>query len=210
MGSTDDKKRLIVLARKGQLEGEDGFKHKLSELEKAEMTGPGDCGLDWCDKPYYRTALWEATWKNHDVIVKMLADKGATIDQADSEGRTPLHEAAFYGHIDLVDYLLEKGHPIDPKDNNGSTPLFRAVEGGRDTVIKKLLEKNAQINELDSKSLTVQHMAAFQGMPDMSEFLLFQGAWKNRFGVEGQGEQAVDKPTTSEAPAKDLAEAEQA
>jgi len=196
MVTTDDKKHLIVLARKGNMEGEEGFKHKITELEKNGLKGPGhDYGLDWSDKPFYRSALWEATWKNNEQIVKMLVEKNATVDFADFQGRTPLHEAAYYGHQNLVEYLLEKGHPIDPTDNFGATPLFRAVEGGRDEIIDELIKKSAKINALDSEGCTVQHLAAFNGTPDISEWLHYKGSWKNRFAMEMAGPQIESKCT---------------
>mmetsp|Transcript_20917 Transcript_20917/g.59074 ORF Transcript_20917/g.59074 Transcript_20917/m.59074 type:complete len:231 (+) Transcript_20917:75-767(+) len=195
MASSDDKRRLIKLARKGKLEGDDGFRARLNELNKAGITGPGhDYGLDYSDKPFYRSALWEATWKNHENVVKLLVEKNATLDFADYQGRTPLHEAAYYGHKSLVEYFLEKGHPVDPMDNFGMTPLFRAVEAGRDEVIEMLITRRAQINLLDSDHCTVQHVAAFNGLPDVSEWLLYKGAWKNRFTMENGGAPADEHP----------------
>eukprot|EP00408_Alexandrium_pacificum_P057496 CAMPEP_0171173972 /NCGR_PEP_ID=MMETSP0790-20130122/10492_1 /TAXON_ID=2925 /ORGANISM="Alexandrium catenella, Strain OF101" /LENGTH=234 /DNA_ID=CAMNT_0011638841 /DNA_START=50 /DNA_END=754 /DNA_ORIENTATION=+ len=194
MASLDDKRRLIRLARKGKLEGDDGFRYRLAELNKAGITGPGDkYGLDYSDKPFYRTALWEATWKNHEAIVKLLIEKGATIDYGDYQGRTPLHEAAYYGHKGLVELFLDRGHPIDPLDNFGMTPLFRAVEAGRDEVIEFLISRNAQINLLDSDHCTVQHVAAFNGLPDVSEWLLYKGSWKNRFTIDAEGAAVTDR-----------------
>lgn len=200
MASADDKRRLIKLARKGKLEGDDGFRVRLIELNKAGISGPGhDYGLDYSDKPFYRSALWEATWKNHDVIVKLLVEKGATIDFADYQGRTPLHEAAFYGYKPLVEYFLEKGHPIDPLDNFGQTPLFRAAEAGRDEIVELLVQKRAQTNLLDKDATTAQHLASFHGRPNMSEWLLYNGSWKNRFTIEEQGQPGADRSTSKEA-----------
>ncbi|OLP79670.1 Ankyrin repeat domain-containing protein 50 [Symbiodinium microadriaticum] len=161
MATPDDKLRLLEYCRKGKIE--EG-RTMLQEFAKVGTVGPGrEYGLDYCKKPYYRSALWEATWKNHEVLVKALAEKGATIDFADYQGRTPLHEAAYYGYQNLVEFFLDKGHPIDPLDNFG---------------------QGAQTNLLDSDGVTVQHCANFHGMPDMSEWLLYHGAWKNRFYIK--------------------------
>merc|ERR1712232_1537161 len=135
-------------------------------------------------KPFFRSALWEATWRNHESVVKLLVDKGASVAFADYQGRTPLHEAAYYGHLNLVEYFIEKNHPLDVLDNFGQTPLFRAVEGHRHDVVKSLVSRNAQTNILDNDDVTVQHCAAFQGLPQMSDWLLYQGSWKNRFMVD--------------------------
>merc|ERR1712151_1223334 len=156
------------------------------------------------DKPYYRSALWEATWKNNDAIVKILLENNASVDFADYQGRTPLHEAAYYGHINLVELFLEKGHPINTKDNFGQTALFRAAEAGHDDIVQLLVEKNkdkdgnyAQTNFLDSDGVTAQHMAAFKGMPDMATWLLYKGAYKNRVEMAEPGVPIEDRSTTA-------------
>lgn len=140
--------------------------------------------LDYNEKPYFRTALWEATWKNNEAIVKLLADKGAAIAFADYQGRTPLHEAAFYGHVSLVEYFLDKGHPIDVADIFGQSPIFRAIEGCRHDVVKLLVERKAQTNLLDNDDVNPHHIAAFGGMPQMADWLIYKGAWRNRFSID--------------------------
>jgi len=127
-------------------------------------------------------------------------EKGATIDFADYQGRTPLHEAAYYGYKNLVEYFLDKGHPIDPLDNFSQTPLFRAADAGRDDIVEILVERKAQTNLLDTDGVTVQHLGAFRGMPDMSQWLLYKGAWKNRFAIE-EGAAVSGKTGTAVAPA---------
>jgi len=146
----------------------------------------GDWGLslDFCEKPYNRTALWEATWKNHEGIVKLLAARGANIATPDFQGRTPLHEAAYYGHLNLVDFFIDKGHSIDCVDSFGQTPLFRASEAGRGEVCKLLLERGANSNLVDNDNVTAQHLSAFQGLPRLAEYLRFNGAFRNRYGDE--------------------------
>merc|ERR1719221_2518830 len=141
------------------MEGDEGFKVMLAQLDKSGIRGPGhDYGLDYSDKPFYRPALWEATWKNHEPIVRLLVEKNATIDFADYQGRTPLHEAAYYGYDNLVELFLEKGHPIDPLDNFGQTPLYRAADGGREDIVEMLVNRKADLNRLDSDGVTPQHV----------------------------------------------------
>mmetsp|Transcript_40690 Transcript_40690/g.73529 ORF Transcript_40690/g.73529 Transcript_40690/m.73529 type:complete len:209 (+) Transcript_40690:61-687(+) len=181
MATRDDQRRLIKLARVGKIEGDDGFKQKLSELVKAGFLGEQ---LDFNEKPYFRSALWEATWKNYEVVVKLLVEKKANAELGDYQGRTPLHEAAYYGHVNLVTYFCDIGCKVDPVDNFGQTPLFRAADAGRDEVVELLVNRKAQTNMLDHDSVTVQHCAAFKGMPDMSKWLLYKGAWRNRFSME--------------------------
>lgn len=177
MSTKEQSKLIVVMARKGRVDGDPGLRSLLAEAVKMQLD------LNFNEKPYFRSALWEATWKNHEAAVKLLAEKGAAVDFKDYQGRTPLHEAAYYGHINLVEFFLDKGHPIDVLDNFNQTPLFRAVEGGRHDVVELLIKRKAQTNLLDGDDVTVQHMAAFQGLPSMSQWLLYKGAWKNRFAM---------------------------
>eukprot|EP00913_Durusdinium_trenchii_P025004 g23469.t1 len=131
--------------------------------------------------------------------------KGRKGVEEDYQDRTPLHEAAYYGHLNLVEYFVEKGAPINVIDKFGQTPLFRAVDGGRHDVVKYLVEKKAETNWLDNEQCSVQHCAAFQGFPSMSTWLVYKGAWRNRFAIEGmeevvpdltQGEEEAKRPST--------------
>lgn len=145
--------------------------------------------MDYCEKPFFRTALWEATWKNHEDIVKILLDNKARVDKADYQGRTPLHEAAYYGHLRLCDFLVEKGHPVDPKDAFGHTPLFRSVEAGRQDVTLRLVALKADVGVLDKQGVGLQHCSAFGGRASMGEWLFWQGAYKNNWAIHVPGEQ---------------------
>jgi len=151
--------------------------------ERLEAIIEGQHDLDFCETPFSRTAIWEATWRGHKDIVRLLADKKACISWADYQGRTPLHEAAYYGNCGMVEFLLERGHPIDCTDVFGHTPLFRAVEGGRNLIVERLVEKRASVSLLDKDGLTAQHQAAFRGRHQMSEWLIYKGAWKNRLSL---------------------------
>mmetsp|Transcript_126546 Transcript_126546/g.236554 ORF Transcript_126546/g.236554 Transcript_126546/m.236554 type:complete len:293 (-) Transcript_126546:50-928(-) len=168
--------------------------------EKLDYAKEWSLDIDFCEKPYFRTALWEATWKNHEAVVRLLIDRGASVSTADFQKRTPLHEAAYYGHLKLVELFIERGHPIDCEDIFGQTPLFRAVEGGRHDVVKYLVEHGAKSNRLDGDSLTVQHLAAFRGMSVMSDYLLVKGARKNRFAIEELSPLAAHKSKRAAMP----------
>lgn len=175
MGTRDQSKKLIGKARQGKLEGEEGCRPLITELIKMAVD------LDYTEPPYFRTAMWEAAWKNHELIVKLLVEKGAQVNFADYEGRTALHEACYYGHMGVAEYLLEKGATIDVEDNYGQTPLFRAVQGGRHDIVSMLVDRGAKTNLVDGDEVTVQHCSAFNGEPQMSWWLYYKGAWRNRY-----------------------------
>lgn len=178
MVDTEGKRRLTRLARQGKLDGDGGFKMVLGEFVRMGFTGDL---LDYAEKPYFRSALWEAAWKNNEQTVKLLVEKNANLAFSDYQDRTPLHECAYYGHKSLVEFFLEKGHPIDCVDKFGQTPLCRAVEGGREEVVELLFSKKAHMNLVDTDLSNPGQLAAFKGMPDMSSWLMYKGSWKNRF-----------------------------
>lgn len=184
MATRDDQRKLVRLARLGKLDGDDGFKQQLAMLVKSGFVGED---LDYNEKPYFRSALWEASWKNYETIVRLLVDKKANLQFPDFQGRTPLHEACYYGHMNLITYFLDQGHPLDCKDDFGQTPLFRACDGSRIEVMEYLLKRKAEPNLLDSDNVTIQHLNGFQGLAHNAEYLMYQGAWKNRFSIEEVG-----------------------
>jgi len=155
----------------------ENFKGKLDEALAQGLE------VDFCEKPYFRTALWEAAWRNQEAIVKILAESGASISKADFQGRTPLHEVAYYGHLELAKLLVEAGHSVNCADKFGQTPLFRAAEGRRHDLVEFLMSQGANPNLIDLHGLTVQHEAAFKGLPTMSTWLFTRGAYKNRFNL---------------------------
>jgi len=193
-----DQRKLVELARKGKLEGDDGFRSKLTDFLKSEMSKVGE-GVDFKEKPYFRSALWEASWRakegketdpfkpQHFAILKLLAEKKADIQHQDYQGRTPLHECAFYGYTDRVQFLVDQGHPLDCLDEFGQTPLFRACEGARVETIEYLLKKGASTTFVDSDGVSAAHLLGFQGQGENSDYLLYNGAWKNRFQIEQPG-----------------------
>lgn len=209
MSTKEQSSRITKFARQGKLEGDGGVRQLLLEGAKMKLD------MDFNEKPYFRSALWEATWRGHEAIVKLLMDSGSTISFADYQGRTPLHEAAFYGHLNLVVLFIEKGHPLDVIDNFGQTPIFRAAEGQRHDVVKVLVKAKAQCNIVDTDGVTVQHCAAFTGLPAMSDWLLYQGSWKHRYMSDDHakrkgGDQAPQDDSKKDASLGAGAEADEA
>jgi ankyrin repeat protein len=61
--------------------------------------------------------------RGHDATVRLLLEKGRTVDATDEDGKTALHLAAEKGHEATVRLLLEKGAAVDATDKYGWTPL---------------------------------------------------------------------------------------
>ena len=45
------------------------------------------------------------------------------------------------------------------------------------------MQRGAQTGLLDSDGASTQHLASFNGCPDMSNWLLYKGSWKNQFSI---------------------------
>merc|ERR1712176_1162818 len=58
----------------------------------------------------------------------------------------------------------------------------------------------AQVSLVDKDNVTVQHIAAFKGMPHLSEWLLYQGAFKNRLAMDAVEVSQALVPTAADAP----------
>ncbi|RPB18423.1 ankyrin, partial [Terfezia boudieri ATCC MYA-4762] len=63
----------------------------------------------------------------HLEVVKVLLDKGATINVVAGCNRTPLHIAAKLGHFEVVQVLLNKGALIDAIAHDNSSALHFAA-----------------------------------------------------------------------------------
>jgi uncharacterized protein len=71
-------------------------------------------------------------------LVKLLLDRGATVDAESPNGTTPLMMAAQYGSEESVDALLARG--ADPKRRNqrNMAALDFARLSGREPLVKQL------------------------------------------------------------------------
>lgn len=87
------------------------------------------------------TALIYAATIGHFDITKLLLDRGAHIDDCDTETRcTSLDWAAGTGHYDIVELLISRGANIDIVNGKGCTVLQSAERIG-DTYMAALIKE---------------------------------------------------------------------
>ncbi|XP_048250511.1 uncharacterized protein LOC124116506 [Haliotis rufescens] len=86
-------------------------------------------------------------------VVKMLFDKGATVNMISKHGQLPLHEACESGNLDVVRVLTGKGANVGMVAPNGNTALHSACKGGSQEVLLFLLEQLYTSHEEDEKEV---------------------------------------------------------
>jgi ankyrin repeat protein len=144
--------------------------------------------LEYCEKSIYvqqerrirknQSPLPRAAANGHEVVVKLLLEKGAELEAKDSNyGQTALSWAAEKEHEAVVKLLLENNAELETKSNSGWTPLLYTVYYGREAVVKLLLEKGAELEAKDKDyGRTALLYAAEKGHEAVVKLLLEKGA----------------------------------
>lgn len=83
---------------------------------------------------------------NNEEVVRLLIERGAAVDVADTRGWTALHSTAYSGNVDLLLLVLQNTDNKTPKDQQGWTPLDVAAFYKHDDIIK-LLDPEGEIKE---------------------------------------------------------------
>lgn len=122
-------------------------------------------------------------------MVKLLVDKGASVNAVDAEGETPLSRASFIGHIEIIKLLIDKGVNINKVDNRiGQTPLIKFVKSQdklslidltnleikekRLAMVREFLNRGAGVNTQDNAGDTALGCAAYLRQDDTCKLLL--------------------------------------
>ena len=90
-------------------------------------------------------------------IVRLLLEKGATVNFKDDAGFTPLEHAISEGNPEIVGALLESGADAKAESKFGFPLVFAAACSGKDEALKLLLDKGADVNTRDSTGSAGQH-----------------------------------------------------
>ena len=107
-------------------------------------------------------------------MVRLLIERGADVNTANTEGVTPLMWGA--GDADKVRLLLAKGAKVDVRTELGRTPLLMAATyAGNVEAVKLLLASGAKPNDSDQFRETPLTSAAKRGDGQIAEILIAAG-----------------------------------
>lgn len=117
------------------------------------------------------------------MLVKSLIEKKADLSYRSSLGRTLLHLAIEVESVASVCLLVERGIDsfLDVQDCDGMTALHAAARFNSVPLVKQLVEAGADPNILDVHGRTCMHEAILAGNMKLGEWLLYKGAYKNRW-----------------------------
>lgn len=151
-----------------------------------------------------KTPLLLACFYYHIEAAKLLIQRNAGVNVADSIDYTPLHAAALRGNSELVEMLLSVGAKVDVKAHcncqseefgweSDLTPLHIAARNGRPKIIDILLSQGANIDEADLYKRTPLMYAARMGHLNATNILLRHSAQVNVKSEEDYGQTLQSK-----------------
>jgi ankyrin repeat protein len=96
----------------------------------------------WLEDKSLSSALLNAAYQGHELIVQLLLENGANVNTTD--GDSALARASQNGHQQIIWLLLEKGADINSVDRDYL--LLDASQSGQEQIVRLLLEKGADAN----------------------------------------------------------------
>ncbi|PGH20059.1 hypothetical protein AJ80_03709 [Polytolypa hystricis UAMH7299] len=138
------------------------------------------------------SALQQACFHGHEIVVQLLLTKGAELDTKDGNGQTTLHIAARQGRQSVTKLLLDQGANQFIQDNFGQTPLHVASREGHQSIVRLLLEgpgmDRASMGVLEFPDIhgrTALHVASENGHAAVVKLLVDRGALVNTRSAAG-------------------------
>ena len=112
------------------------------------------------------TLLIMAAAGGQEAMVRMLLQRGASVNLRDSIGITALMHAAVNGHATIVQVLLEAKADASLQSNSGNTALI-ITEHFKHTATAQLLRQHAK-GQADEAEAAAMHAAATAPTPNLS------------------------------------------
>ncbi|KAH0556261.1 hypothetical protein GP486_005815, partial [Trichoglossum hirsutum] len=157
--------------------------HTLTVQEKLLSTLGRDIAISIDSRDSYRqTPLMLAAEYGHNIVVKLLLDKGADINtQGDFYG-SALGAASFGGHELIVKLLLNKGADVNAQGGQWGSALQAASAKGHEQIVGLLLDKGADVNAQGGEYGSALQAVSAEGHKQIVKLLLDGGADVNTQG----------------------------
>lgn len=123
------------------------------------------------------TPLLSASASGSALAVKLLLDKGASVNVATRSGETPLMAAAYAGYLPAVEALLKAGAKVNATNWRGYSALsFAALEGH--TEVARLLLRHGADSSLKFDGYALAQIAQGFGYANLQKMLNGHLAWQ--------------------------------
>jgi ankyrin repeat protein len=124
----------------------------------------------------------------------------STVNEISLKGSTPIVLAAEVNNLDVIKVLVDAGGDPNITTEQGSTALMMAAGGGTDIqrmrepaeramaieTVKYLIDHKADVKAAGQYGWTAMHMASYQGLTDVIEYLASKGGDVNEMDAFGQ------------------------
>ncbi|KHN98562.1 Ankyrin repeat-containing domain protein [Metarhizium album ARSEF 1941] len=119
-----------------------------------------------------------ASVADSEAVLRVLIQKGAEVNEKNSNGQTALHFVASKKNMDVARLLLGSNPPASTcfRDRRGQYPIHRAAAVGSVPMVLLLLKNKSPLNPADSEGYTPLHHAIAEGHGDVAIALLKEGA----------------------------------
>lgn len=111
----------------------------------------------------------------HEMVVRMLIERGWQLDTKYKYWSTPLLQACNLNYTALAKLLIQKGSNLSAKDSRGYTPLHYCALNGNEEISQVLISKGVDIWARTAYGETVLHAAATGGNANIFLMILDQG-----------------------------------
>src|SRR5262245_59949095 len=123
-----------------------------------------------------RSDVADAVMRGDKAALRMLLQKKADVNAAQTDGATAMHWAVYRDDLESVDLLIQSGSKVDIKNREGVTPLHMASLYGNARIIGRLLKAGADAKQKGPAGETLLMLAARNGNPEAITMLVAAGA----------------------------------
>ncbi|KAJ6032624.1 hypothetical protein N7540_003356 [Penicillium herquei] len=124
----------------------------------------------------YGRAVQAASNKGHEMIVRLLFDRGADVNTEAGRYGGALQLASAGGYENIVRLLLDQGAEVDADGLISGTALQAASKKGHENIVRLLLDHKADVNAQGGEHGSPLKAAIWEGHENIVELLLDQGA----------------------------------